>query len=57
MAGAGRLELLIPPRAKTVKRVAELTMLGSLLIAIWAGRAAQMHANRGDTQPIRDAAK
>jgi len=37
--------------------LSSLTMLGSLLIAIWAGRAAQMHAERGDTQPIRDAAK
>jgi DHA1 family tetracycline resistance protein-like MFS transporter len=37
--------------------LSSLTMLGSLLIAIWAGRAAQTHADRGDTQPIRDAAK
>jgi DHA1 family tetracycline resistance protein-like MFS transporter len=35
--------------------LSSLTMLASLLIAVWAGRAAQMHANRGDTQPIGDA--
>lgn len=37
--------------------LSSLTMLASLLIAAWAGRAAQLHASRGDTQPIRDAAK
>jgi MFS transporter, DHA1 family, tetracycline resistance protein len=37
--------------------LAALTMAMAFGIALWAGRAAQLHANRGDTQPIRDAAK
>ncbi|MEJ1968071.1 MAG: TCR/Tet family MFS transporter [Rhizomicrobium sp.] len=37
--------------------LAALTMLASFIIAVRAGRAAQAHADHGDTQPIRDAAK